>query len=115
MKKSYIPSSILNNGKCIAESITIAKIFNYYIFSFSCTCKQIKDFSCKSFKDYLLYKNHDSFSLITKSKAEIDAIISSLNSNKSTNPNSIPLKIPKLTQNELSIICKYELSIISKK
>ena len=52
-KNSYIPSSILNNGKCIAESITIANIFNYYIFSFSCTYKPIKNFSCKSFKDFL--------------------------------------------------------------
>ena len=36
------------------------------------------------------------------SKAEIDAIISLLNNNKSTGPNSIPLEILKLTQNEVS-------------
>ena len=36
------------------------------------------------------------------SKAETDAIISSLNSNKLTGPNSIPLKTLKLTQNEIS-------------
>ena len=59
--------------------------------------------SCKLFKDYLLTKNYDSFSITPTSKAEIDAIISSINSNKSTGPNNILLmKTLKLTQNEIS-------------
>ena len=44
----------------------------------------------------------DSFTTTPTSKAETDAIISSLNSNKSTGPNSMTLKLPELTQNEIS-------------
>ena len=59
--------------------------------------------SCKLFKDYLLTKNYDSFSITPTSKAEIDAIISSINCNRSTGPNNILLmKTLKLTQNEIS-------------
>ena len=96
-KNSDIPSSILNNGKCITESTTIANIFNDF-FHFVAPAIQSKiKFSC-----YILSKNYDSFTITPTSKAEIDAIISSLNSNKSTGPNSMPLKLPKLTQNEIS-------------
>ena len=59
-------------------------------------------FSCKSFNDYLPSKNYDSFTITPPSKAEIYAITSFLNSNKSRGPNSIPLKIFNLTQNEIS-------------
>ena len=54
-------------------------------------------FSCKSFNEYLPSKNYDSFTITPTSKAEIDTNISSLNSNKSTGPNRIPLKRLKLT------------------
>ena len=59
-------------------------------------------FSCKPFNEYLPSKNYDSFTINPKSKTEIDAIISTLNSNNSTGLNSIPLKILKLIQNEIS-------------
>ena len=54
------------------------------------------------FNDYLPSTNHDSFTVTPTSKVEIDANISSRNSNKSTASNSIPLKILELTQNEIS-------------
>ena len=46
--------------------------------------------------EYLPSKYYDSFIVSHTSKTEIDAIISFLNNNKSTGPNSIPLKILKL-------------------
>ena len=101
-KNSDIPSSILNNGKYITKSITIANIFNDFFHSVALAIQSKIKFSCKSFSEYLLSKYYDSFTITPTSKAEIDAIISSLNSNKSTGPNSIPLKILKLTQNEIS-------------
>ena len=54
--------------------------------------------SCISFYDYLPSKNFGSFTITPTS----DAIISSLNSNKSIGPKTTPLKIIKLTQNEIS-------------
>ena len=101
-KNSDIPSSILDNGKYIIKSTTIANIFNDFLHSVAPAVQSKIKFSCKSFSEYLPSKYYDSFIITPTSKAEIDAIISSLNSNKSTGPNSIPLKILKLTQNEIS-------------
>ena len=97
-KNSYIPSSILNNGKCITESTTIANIFNSFFHSGSPAIQSKIKFSCKSFYYYLPSKNYDSFTITPTS----DAIISSLNGNKSIAPKITPLKILKLTQNEIS-------------
>ena len=94
-KNSDIPSSVLNNGKCITNLMILFHSVAPAIQS------KIK-FSCKSFNEYLPSKYYDCFTITLTSKAEIDVIISSLNSNKSISPNSIPLKILKLTQNEIS-------------
>ena len=101
-KNSNIPSSILNNGKCITESTTIANIFNDLFHSVVPAIQLKITFSCKSFNEYLPSKNYDSFTITPTYKGEIDEIISSLNRNKSTGLNSIPLKVLKLTQNEIS-------------
>ena len=99
-KNSDIPSSSLNNGKYITKSTTIANIFNGFFHSVVPAIQSKIKFSCKKFSEYLSSKYYDSFTITPKAK--IDAIISSLNSNKSTGLNSIPLKILKLTQNEIS-------------
>ena len=54
------------------------------------------------FSEYLPSKNYDPFPLTPLSKVEIDTIISSLNSNKSAGLHSIPLKILKLTKNQIT-------------
>ena len=82
---------------------SIANIFNNIFHSVAPAIQSKIKFSYKSFSNYLPSKNYDSFSITSTSRAEIYAIISSLNYNKSTVPNSIPLiKILKLTQNEIS-------------
>ena len=101
-KNSDIPSSILNNGKCITESTTFANIFNDFFHSVATAIQSKIKFSCKSFNDYLFSKNYDSFTITPTSKTEINAITSSLSSNKLTGFNSIPLKILKITQTEIS-------------
>ena len=100
-KNSDILSSVLTNVTCITESTTIANIYNDFFHSAEPAVQSKIKFSCKLCNDYRPSKNYDSFTISPTSKAEIDAIISSLNSNKSTGPNNIPLKILKLTQNEL--------------
>ena len=101
-KNRDIPSSILNNAKSITKSATIANIFNDFFHYISPAIQSKIKFSCKSFNEFLPSKNYGSFTINPKSKAEIDAIISTLNSNNSTGLNSIPLKILKLIQNKIS-------------
>ena len=52
-KNSDIPSSILNNGKCITESTTFANIFNDFFHSVAPAIQWKIKFSCKSFNEYL--------------------------------------------------------------
>ena len=80
----------------------MANIFNDFFHSVAPAIPSKIKFSYKSFKYDFPSKNYDSFFITPISKAEIDAIISSLNSNKSAVPNSILLKIPKLTQKKIS-------------
>ena len=101
-KNRGILSSILNNAKSITKSTTIANIFNDFFHYVAPSIQSKIKFSCKSFNEFLPPKNYDSFTINPKSKAEIDAIISTLNSNNSTGLNSIPLKILKLIQNKIS-------------
>ena len=62
-KNSDIPSSILNNGKCITESTTIANIFNDFLHSVAPAIQSKIKSSCKSFNEYLPSKNYDSFTI----------------------------------------------------
>ena len=101
-KDSEFLSSILSNGKCIAEFMFIANIFNDFFHSVAPAILSKIKFSCKSFNHYFCSKNYNFLTLNPTLKAEINTIISSLNSNKSTGSNSIPLKVLKLTQNERS-------------
>ena len=113
-KNSDIPTSILNNWKCITESTTIANIFNDFSHSVAPEIQLKIKLSCKSVSDYLPSKNYDSFTITPTTKAKIDVIISSLNSNKSPGPNNIPLKIHRLTQNEIYIADTFNLSLKTK-
>ena len=53
------------------------------------------------FSDFLKSR-HNSFFLSLTNKSEIQNIISSLDSNKSVGPSSIPMKIIKLLKNDIS-------------
>ena len=60
------------------------------------------EFSRKSFSDFLPPNIHESIILSQITEDEISKIISSLNSSKSTGPNSISTKILKLLQVQIS-------------
>ena len=59
-------------------------------------------FSNKYFRNFLSTKNNDSFIITATNKEEICKVISSLNINKSCEPNSIPNKILHLVQDQIS-------------
>ena len=58
-------------------------------------------FSNKSFKNFLSSETNDSFLTASTNKEEIFEIISSLSSNKSCLPNSIPTKVLHLLQDQI--------------
>ena len=70
-------------------------------------------FSNKSFRKFLSSEINDSFLITSTNKEEIYKIITSLNSNKSCGPNSIPIKILHLQDqisNHYATICNLSFS-----
>ena len=59
-------------------------------------------FSPKHYTDYLYYTNTNTFFLTPTDKNEISFIISSLDSHKSSGPNSVSVKVLKLLKNDIS-------------
>ena len=81
--------------------LTHTNIFNDYFSKVAEKTKANIKFSNKSFQDFLHHPNADSL-FITPTDAHEVNLISSLNSDKSTGPNSLPTKILKLLKNDSS-------------
>ena len=80
----------------------ISYIFNNYFFSIATKTKLNISFSHKHFSVFLKNRSNISFSVSPTDKTEIQNVISSLDSNKSVEPNRIPTKILKLLKNHIS-------------
>ena len=91
--QSNIPKNRVSNNTTSAEPIEIANIFNNFFTSVSAKTKESIKYSHKHFSNFLKNRSDDSFFLSPTDKYEIINIISSLDPNKSTGPNSIPTKI----------------------
>ena len=88
---SHVPTVLsLNNGDTITNPYDIANTFNNYFASIAETTKKSIKYSHKHFSDYLVNENGNTIFLQPTDKEEIANIISSLNSNKASDPNSIP-------------------------
>ena len=99
---SNVPTVLsLDNGDTITNPYDIANTFNNYFASIAETTKKNIKYSHKHFSDYLANENSNSIFLQPTDKEEIANIISSLNSNKASGPNSIPYRI-LLPKNEIS-------------
>ena len=77
-------------------------IFNDYFSSIGEKTKANIKFSNKSFHDFVHHPNEESLFITPTDAHEVNLIISLLNSNKCTGPNSLPTKILKLLKNEIS-------------
>ena len=77
-------------------------VFNNYFTSIAKKTNSHIKFSPKPFIGYLSYTNINTFFLTQTYKNEISFIISSLDSHKSSGPNSIPVNILKLLKNDIS-------------
>ena len=91
---SNIPTVLsLDNGDTVTNPYDIANTFNNYFASIAETTKKTIKYSHKHFSDYLSNENSSTIFLQPTDKEEIANIISSLNSNKASGPNSIPYRI----------------------
>ena len=98
-----VPTALsLDNGDTITNPYDIANTFNNYFVSIAETTKKSIKYSHKHFSDYLSNESSTTIFLQSTDKEEITNIISSLNSNKASSPNSIPYRILFLLKNEIS-------------
>ena len=102
-KASSVPTVLsCENGDTITNPYDIANIFNNYFASIAETTKRRITHAHKHFPHYLSNESSSTIFLQPTDKEEIANIISSLNSNKASGPNSIPYKIIFLLKNEIS-------------
>ena len=97
-----IPKSLSVDGATISNPFAISNIFNSYFSSIAGKTKLNISFSHKHFSDFLKNRSNIFFFVKATDKTEIMNIISSLDSNKSVGPNSIPTKVLKLLKNGIS-------------
>ena len=93
---------LAHKGATVTDPLHIANIFNDYFSSIAEKTKANIKFSNKSFQDFLHHTNEESLFITPADAYEVNLIISSLNSDKSTGPNSLPTKILELLKNEIS-------------
>ena len=91
-----IPKALTVDGTTISNPMEISNIFHNYFSSIATKTKLNISYSHKHFSDFLKNRPNISFFVSPTDKAEIEDVISSLDSNKSVEPNSIPTKILKL-------------------
>ena len=96
-----VPHSTEFNNKIITDPTAMSNVFNNYFTSIAKKTNSNIKFSPKHYTDYLSYSNTNTFFLTPTDKNEISLIISSLDSHKSSGPNSIPVKILKLLKNDI--------------
>ena len=100
---SNVPTVLsLDNSDTVTNHYDIADTFNNYFASIAETKKKSIKYSHKHFSDYLSNENSSTIFLQPTDKEEITNIISSLNSNKNSGPNSIRYRILFLLKVETS-------------
>ena len=91
---SCVPTALyLDDGDSITNPYDNANTFKSYFASIAETTKKCIKYLHKHFSDYLSNESSSTIFLKPTSKEEIGNIISSLNSNKVSGPNSIPYRI----------------------
>ena len=97
-----VPHSFEFNNRTITDPAAMSNIFNDYFTSIAKKTNSNIKFSPRHYSDYLSHTNTNTFFLTPTDKNEISFIISSLDSHKSSGPNSIPVNILKLLKNDIS-------------
>ena len=95
-------SSIYYNNKTVTSPFETANGFNNYFSNIALEIQSSIQYSAKEFHEFLPPLSIKSFFLSPNDKNEIISIISALDSQKASGPNSIPIKILKLMKNDIS-------------
>ena len=90
------PRTISQGGNLITNPYDIANIFNNYFSSVADTAKKNIKYSRKHFSHFLNNQYNNSLFIQPTDSDEIANIMSTLNMNKSSGPNSIPYKVLNL-------------------
>ena len=99
---TMVTHSIEFNNRTVTDPTAMSNVFNNYFTSIAKKANSNMKFSPKHYTDYLSYTNTNTFFLTPIDKNETSFIISSLDSHKSSGPNSIPVKNLKLLKNDIS-------------
>ena len=91
-----MPRTISQRENLITNPYDIANIFNSYFSSVADMAKESIKYSHKHFSDYVNNQCKNSIFIQPTDSEEIANIISTLNMNKSSGPNSTPYKISNL-------------------
>ena len=97
-----MPRTISQGENLIANPYDIANIFNNYFSSIADTAMVNIKYPHKHFSDFLNNQCNNSIFIQPTDSDEIANIISTLNMNKSSGPNSIPYKILNLLKKYIS-------------
>ena len=97
-----MPHSIEFNNRTITDPTAMSNVFNNYFTSIAKKTNSNIKFSPKHYTGYLSCQKANTFFLTPTDKNEIYFIISSANSHKSSDTNSISVKILKLLKNDIS-------------
>ena len=95
------PTAITVNNEAVTNPSGIANAFNNYFARVAIDIKSSIRFSKKKYFDYLPPLDIESFLIIVTYSTEVSNIFS-LNQNKSNGPNSIPIKILKVLNKDIS-------------
>ena len=96
------PTADTVNNETITNPSDIDDAFNNYFAKVAIDIQSSIRFSKKNYYDYLPPLNIESFILTPTDSTEVSNIIFSLNQNKNDGPNSIPIKILKLLNKDIS-------------
>ena len=92
----------LSNTKTVTSPFEIANAINNYFSNVALNIQSSIKYSAKEFHELLLPLIINSFFLSPTDKNEIISIISALDSQKASGPNSIPIKTLRLMKNDIS-------------
>ena len=101
-KKLNSPTSLIDEGKTIANPKSIAEHFNKLFIEIGTNIQNKISQTKKYYTDYLLNPSKEIFLITPTTDEEISHIISDLNIRKSTGPNSIPTKLMKQIKDVIS-------------
>ena len=97
-----IPAAITDNNFTININSEITNAFNNYFAKTAIAIQTSIQFSKKKYCDYLPLLNIESLSIIPTNSTDVSNTISSFNLDNSDGPNSIPTRILKLLNKDIS-------------